>query len=137
MVGVSFANHGAIEWERGYYSKLWLRRIFDANQGASQCVVWEQVLPPGGYIVPHFHYFEEVLSFLGGVAEVQVGTERRTIGAGTSVLLPVETVHQVRTVGEEPVRVLAFLATIDPLVQYLESPSPVAWEAGDEVWRPL
>ena len=107
--------------ERGYYSKLWLRRIFDANQGASQCVVWEQVLPPGGYIVPHFHYFEEVMSFLGGVAEVQVGTERRTISAGTSVLFPVETVHQVRTVGEEPVRVLAFRATVDPLVQ---NPSP-------------
>jgi quercetin dioxygenase-like cupin family protein len=98
--------------------------------------VWEQVLPPVGYIAPHFHYFEEVLSFLGGVAEVQVGSERRSIGAGTSVLIPVETVHQVRTVGEEPVRVLAFLATIDPLVQYLESPSPVAWEAGDEAWRP-
>jgi hypothetical protein len=46
--GVTFVQHSSVDWERGYYSKLWSRRLLDSRQGATESVVWEQVLPPEG-----------------------------------------------------------------------------------------
>jgi quercetin dioxygenase-like cupin family protein len=134
---MTILEHASVPWDRGHYSKVWRRRLFDARTGASSCVVWEQVIPPGGYITAHSHDFEEVLSFLSGTVHMRVGGDVAEVHAGSSVLLPQGTVHAVENCANTSVRLLALLVTTDPVVRYSEDPpSPVVWSEADAAWEP-
>ena len=57
--------------KRGYYSKIIGRKLVTKEVGAQSCEVWEQTIPSGGYIVPHYHDFEETITLLTGSVEAQ------------------------------------------------------------------
>ena len=49
----------------------------------------------------HFHYGEEIICVLEGELEYQIeGEPTRTVTAGEALLVPAETVHAVRNVGD-------------------------------------
>ena len=116
---------------KGYYSKIINRKIVTSEVGAKSCVIWEQIIPPGGYIVPHYHEFEETLTFLTGRVQVSIGNESYQVEADTTVFIPPHLVHDVVNQGDEPVRLIALLMSAEPKVIYPNGvPQPVTW--GDE-----
>jgi quercetin dioxygenase-like cupin family protein len=121
--------HGEIAQTKGYYSKILNRTLVDGEQGAQTCALWEQTLPIGGFITPHYHDYEETLTILSGTAEVVIEKERTTINSSTTIFIPANTVHSMRNTGEDPIQLLAFHATPTPQVHYLETPKTVEWEA--------
>jgi quercetin dioxygenase-like cupin family protein len=134
---MTIREHASVPWDRGYYSKVWLRRLFDARAGASSYILLEQVIPPGGYITAHSHDFDEVLTFLTGTVHVRVGADVAEMHAESSVLVAKGTVHEVENRAGTSARLLAFSATADPAIRYPDGPpSPVVWSGSDEAWEP-
>lgn len=66
--------------------------------------------PPGVGPPLHIHRNEdEVFYVLAGRIEFRIGDERTVADAGTTVLLPRDSTHTWRVVGEEPARALLML----------------------------
>ena len=113
---------------KGFYSKIVNRKIVTGDVGAVSCTVWEQTIPPGGYIAAHFHDFEEVLTFLSGCVQVTINGERYEVGANTTVFIRPQLVHSVVNQGDKPARLMALLMSVDPQVIYPNGrPEPVVW----------
>jgi quercetin dioxygenase-like cupin family protein len=100
-----------------------LARILDASNGAESCAVWDQTIPPDGYIRPHYHETEEVLVFLEGQVDITLNGKTTTIEADATVLVPAGVVHSIRSRSASLVRMLAFFPTGAPKVLYPESPA--------------
>ena len=123
--------HNQIPPKRGYYSKILNRKVVSNDVGAKTCEVWDQTIPPGGYIVPHYHDFEETLTFLNGSSGLQITIDHEVhqIETEATVFIPPGCVHSVQNQSSDPVRLLAFLVSEKPKVIYIdENPLPVEWE---------
>ena len=116
--------------KRGYYSKIIGRKLVTKEVGANTCEVWEQVIPPSGYIVPHTHDFEETITLLTGRAEVQIGEVSESVVAPATLFIPPHILHSITNPHDEPIHLLAFLATSAAKVVYSEGHElrPVVWE---------
>ena len=73
----------------------------------------------------------ETITFLSGVVAAQLGDEWHRIEAESTLFIPPKVIHQIRNIGEEPVRLFAFLASGTPEVIYPEPPEPVEWHESD------
>jgi len=90
-----------------------------------------QLLPGEAHKFHHHPRMEEILYVLSGKAEQWVEREKRVLGPGDSVYLPVGIVHATYNAGSE---VLEFLAILSPA----KSPGPVTVEVSDqEPWKSL
>ena len=80
----------------------------------------------GDRIPLHVHpTVEEVVVIEDGAAEVTLGDEKRTVGAGAVVFIPPGTPHGTRNVGATVLRVQAIFPTPDIDIQMLERlPAP-------------
>ena len=128
---MTLIQHNQLPPKRGYFSKILNRKIVTKELGAKSFAMWDQTIPPGGYIVPHYHDFEETLTFLNGSPGLQIVIDHEVhqIETVTTVFVPPGCVHSVKNESTGPVRLLAFLATETPKVIYVdENPSPVKWE---------
>ena len=83
--------------------------IYAATGAAASAVVYFEVAP-GGRLGRHTDSAEEVLLVLAGEAEAEVDGERGRLGPGTLALVPAMAPHDVRNVGDEPLRVVGFFA---------------------------
>ena len=121
-------RHQDQPWVKGYYSKILSRKIVTSAVGAQSFELWEQIIPAGGYIVPHYHHFEESITFLSGRVVVTLAEETIPVEAGSTLFVPTGVIHGIRNDGREDVRLLAFLATSKPEVSYPgEKPDSVDW----------
>ncbi len=122
--------HDQLPQTKGYYSKIISRKLVTKEVGAKSCEVWEQTIPPGGYIVPHYHDFEETITLLSGCIEAQIGDVVQTVASPTTLFLPPYVLHDITNSNDEPVHLLAFLATDEAKVIYPEGEelTPVIWE---------
>lgn len=98
-----------------------------AADGLSQLSVWRQTLAPGAATPPHRHDCDEVVLCLQGHGEVHSEGQVRRFGADTTVALPRHQLHQLFNVGDEPLQLLAVLAstpvtTVLPDGQVLDLP---------------
>ena len=84
------------DWRPGVTTRM---RI-SAQTGASQLTVFEQWIAPGLGAPEHRHPVEEIVSVIGGAAEVSLERETATLLAGQSVLVPPGVRHGFRNVGE-------------------------------------
>lgn len=117
-------------WSRGYYSKILGRKIVTSAIGAQTFELWEQIIPPGGYIVPHYHPCEESITFLSGCVAVTLAEETVRVEVGSTLFVPAGVIHHIRNDGQEDVRLLAFLAASQPEVIYPgEKPLPIDWDS--------
>jgi len=115
---------------KGYYSKIINRKIVTSDIGAKSCTVWDQIIPPGGYIVPHYHEFEESLTFLTGCFQVTIEDEHfQIVDTPTTLFIRPYLVHSILNQGDEPVQIIALLMSASPKTIYLDgTPEPVNWE---------
>ena len=83
---------------------------FHAGTGtaASAAVYFE--LDPGVAVGTHTDSAEELVVILEGRAEATVGDERGLLQAGDAAVVPASMPHDVRNVGDGPLRVLGFFA---------------------------
>ena len=86
------------------------RMIFAAENGATALCIFEQWCAPGTGAPTHSHIVEEVLTVRTGEAEMWIGADRVTVGAGTSVLIPPGKLHGFRNCGHDTLHMHAVLA---------------------------
>jgi quercetin dioxygenase-like cupin family protein len=103
-------------WREGVETRMYA----SCAAGAAQLTVFEQWCAPGLGAPAHLHAVEEVLRVLSGRAEIWVGADRATLGAGASVIIPAGAVHGFRNVADDPLHVLAILAAPIFEARYLE-----------------
>jgi mannose-6-phosphate isomerase-like protein (cupin superfamily) len=111
-------NHAEQRQNKSYLSKISGRPIMNPRMGSSNSVLWEQFTPVGGFIPPHYHEDEEILTFLSGEVEVTVDGETTSIAADATVLFEPHAVHSIRNIGSETVRLLAYHPTGEPRFIY-------------------
>ena len=119
--------------QRGYYSKIIGRKLVTKDVGAQNCEVWEQIIPPGGYITPHYHDFEEIITLLTGCVTVQMGDLQETVSAPATLFIAPQVIHGITNEAAQPAHLIAFLATDEAKVLYPldKAPLPVLWEDRD------
>jgi mannose-6-phosphate isomerase-like protein (cupin superfamily) len=73
----------------------------------TQCSLAEETLPPGLSVTPHRHeVLEEIYYVLSGRGVMQVGGERREVGAGDAVYIPRGLLHTLTNTGAEEMKIL-------------------------------
>jgi mannose-6-phosphate isomerase-like protein (cupin superfamily) len=85
-----------------------IRPLIDRTTSpATQCSLAEETLPPGRSVTPHHHaVLEEVYYVLSGTGVMQVGDERREVGAGDAVYIPRGSRHTLTNTGAEEMKIL-------------------------------
>jgi mannose-6-phosphate isomerase-like protein (cupin superfamily) len=76
------------------------------NSGCSLSV-WQQSIDAGLGTPDHRHTCDEVVTVQRGTAAVRIGPEVLQVGAGETVVLPAGIDHQIASVGDEPLQLLA------------------------------
>jgi len=88
------------------------RFLATGDDTAGRYATWEAIVPPGGGPPPHVHSREEEWFYvLDGEMTFQIGTERRTVGAGTFAHMPIGTPHSFKN---ESGRTARMLITVVP-----------------------
>jgi quercetin dioxygenase-like cupin family protein len=87
--------------------------VRDVSVGLEHCAA-------GDRIPLHVHPDDEVMIIAGGRAEVTLGEERYTVGAGAVIFIPAGRPHGLRTVGAEPVYLHEVLSASVIGLRYLE-----------------
>jgi quercetin dioxygenase-like cupin family protein len=79
---------------------------------------------PGCALPRHTDSAEEHVVVVAGTAEVEVGGETGRVEAGGVALVPEGVPHQVRSVGDEPLRFVAVYAGVDVVTRYEDEVQP-------------
>jgi quercetin dioxygenase-like cupin family protein len=83
-------------------------------------------LPPGASLGVHSDSAEEVVLVLDGEAEATVGEERAALGPNELAVVPAMVPHDVRNVGDRPLRALGFFPAAAVVSTFAEPPAPGA-----------
>ena len=95
-----------------------------ADDHADMAIVVEEI-GVGEAIPLHVHRIDEVLLYQSGEAEVRVGKEVYSVGAGDIVVVQGGKAHGTRNVGDEVVRLQAVFPSHRIDIEYLErNPAP-------------
>jgi quercetin dioxygenase-like cupin family protein len=73
---------------------------------------------PGQRVPRHTDSAEETIVVLAGAAEVTVGDEHRRLAGGGLALVPAGVPHEIRSVGREPLRLVALYAATEVVTRY-------------------
>jgi quercetin dioxygenase-like cupin family protein len=93
--------------------------LYAATGAAASAVVYFEV-PPGGRLGRHTDSAEEVLLVLAGEAEAEIGDERGLFRPGGLALVPAMVPHDIRNVGNEPVRIVGFFGNAAVVHRFFE-----------------
>lgn len=74
--------------------------------GLEQLSVWRQTLAPGAATPPHSHDCDEVVMCHAGSGIVHTRGEDHPFGAGQTIVLPRNGMHQIFNTGAEPLEIL-------------------------------
>src|SRR4051794_19658346 len=102
-------------WVEGDETARW--RSVSGHAGAASGSALLEV-PPGCRLPRHTDSAEESVVVLAGTAEIEVGGERETVGAGDVALVPRNVSHEVRNAGEGTLRFAAIYASPDVVTRY-------------------
>lgn len=126
-------QHAEQRQNKSYLSKITGRPIMNPRMGSVDAVLWEQFMPAGGYIPPHYHEEEELLTLLSGEVEVTVDGETSAIAADATILFEPLAVHSLRNVGTETVRLLSYHPTGEPRFVYTKESFGKAWNSNSRI----
>ncbi len=96
--------------------RLSIRKVANAELGATQQSVWRIDHEPGEVVARHWHPYEEVIVVLEGEGEATIGEETYRIEPDVSLIIPAYTWHGYRNTGAGYLRVLAILPHPDAAV---------------------
>ena len=103
----------------GHGEKITLRILSDptvANVGMKNSTVVYVEFGPGGGSNPHQHSdFEQMYFVLGGEALLYIGGQEHKLGANSLVVIPPNTSHNVKVIGDEPFKCLEISAPPLPI----------------------
>ncbi|HZU08250.1 MAG TPA: cupin domain-containing protein [Chloroflexota bacterium] len=105
--------------------RLSVRKIVNAEVGATQQSVWRIEHEPGEVVARHWHEYEEVIVVLEGEGEATIGDETFPIGPDMSLIIPPYTWHGYRNTGTTYLKVLAILPHPDAVVRRDPLPTPL------------
>ena len=94
------------EWRTGVLTRMHV----SATNGSSQLCVFQQWCEPTKGAPNHLHAVEEVLTVLEGEALIWIETQRVTVTAGQSVIIPAGRKHGFVNTGLVTLHVQAILA---------------------------
>ena len=92
------------------------RRIVTQAEGATACTVWDQTLPPAGFIPLHAHTTEETLTILTGQLIVTLADQTTVVEADSTILIEAGVFHSLANMTNVAARMLAFLPTAAPMI---------------------
>ena len=93
-----------------------LQRLVDADVGARATTILVNQFTAGQRVPDHTHDVEEVIVVTAGTCIVALADTEDVLAAGDAVVVPPETVHSIRHVGDLPATVIAVLATADAVL---------------------
>lgn len=85
------------DWRAGVTTQMRVSSL----TGSMQLCIFDQWCTPGLGAPTHLHAVEEVLTVMGGRAEIWVGEEKSVVVAGQSVLIPAGRKHGFRNIESE------------------------------------
>ncbi|MHB8643691.1 MAG: cupin domain-containing protein [Gaiellaceae bacterium] len=108
-----------VAWRPGVETRL------HAREAAELCVI-EQWSVPGAGAPTHTHFeVEEVIAVLGGAADFWVDGVTARVEHGDTILLPAQSWHGFRNVGNAELHTLAVFSAARPRVAYEDDPETV------------
>jgi quercetin dioxygenase-like cupin family protein len=122
MVIIDHAKLPEIEMRQGIQGKF----LSHQELGANGCSLLVNTVVPGAAVPLHKHTVEETMLVLKGTVWVQIGTERNTVCANHTVIIPAHTPHAWGNAGEETAELLWAFAGPNPFDDsiYLEGEPP-------------
>jgi quercetin dioxygenase-like cupin family protein len=107
-----------------------IRRLAAPETGATATTVFEQWLPPAGYIPLHYHDVEEVVVLLRGSVQATMGGHQQLARSPATLIIPAGQVHALRpATGSEEVYLLAIFPSPNPQIILAETGQPsFAWD---------
>ncbi len=94
--------------------------------GAISCSVYENVIKAGAIIPLHKHAVEEVIICQSGQAECSFnGMAPEPFETGSVVIIPPNTPHTIRNIGDTELRQLAFFSNTLQETEWIEPPGSV------------
>ena len=102
MIFVEHSEQPWHEWRPGVVTRMWS----GASAGAVAMHMGEQFFEPGTGAPPHWHYYEEHVTFISGKAEVIVDGERAVLEAPATVVFLPRSVHTFRNIGDERLHIV-------------------------------
>jgi quercetin dioxygenase-like cupin family protein len=113
------------QWVEGRPELRWKSTLGTTpDGGAREASTSLLEVEPGCALPRHTDSAEEHLVVVAGVAEVEVDGETGRVDAGGVALVPEDVPHQVRSVGDEPLRFVAVYAGVDVVTRYEEPVQP-------------
>jgi quercetin dioxygenase-like cupin family protein len=112
-----FVFHQDRPWVPSASGRLSVRKVANAETGATQQSVWRIEHEPGEVIASHWHEYEEIIVVLEGEGEATIGDETFLIGPDMSIIVPANTWHGYRNTGTTFLKVLAILPHPDAAVR--------------------
>ena len=113
------------QWVEGRPELRWRSTLGTTpDEGAKASSTSLLEVAPGCALPRHTDSVEETVVVVDGVAEVEVDGETGRVGTGGVALVPEEVPHQVRSVGERPLRFVAVYAGVDVVTRYEDEVQP-------------
>jgi len=97
MAIIDHAKLSEIEMRQGIHGKF----LSHKDLGANGCSLLVNTVDPGAAVPLHRHTVEETMLVLKGIVWVQIGTERHTVCANHTVIIPAHAPHAWGNAGEE------------------------------------
>ena len=108
------------------------RMLASRDLGAMATCVFEQWLPPEGYIPLHYHDVEEVVVIIRGELEVTLADELQLAAAATTLVIPAGAVHGMRPTSDSgEVYLLALFPSVDPRMFLPDGSLCTEWQSAD------
>ena len=122
MTIIDHAQLPQIEMRQGVQGKF----LSHQDLGATGCSLLVNTVEPGATVPLHKHTVEETMLVLDGSVWVQLGTERTTVGANHTVIIPAHTPHAWGNDGDKTAKLLWAFAGPNPFDDstYLEGEPP-------------
>lgn len=113
------------QWVEGRPELRWRSTLGTTPEGGARASSTSLLeVDPGCALPRHTDSVEEVVVVVSGAAEVEVGGSTGRVSAGGVVLVPESVPHQVRSVGDEPLRFVACYAGVDVVTRYEDEVQP-------------
>ena len=96
-----------------------------SDEGLRHISIWQQSVTPGAATPPHRHDCEEVVMCLAGEGELHIAGKIERFGANTTVFIPANAAHQIISVGNEPLRIIAVFGAT-PVEVHFPDGTPLA-----------
>jgi len=106
------------------------RTVAGPLQGLETLEVWVQTVAPGAATPVHRHDCEEAIVILDGSGVLDLEGVEETFGSGETLVIPRDAVHQIRSTGPGPLRLVAALGTAPVRVHTATHERiPLPWDA--------